>query len=93
MSLFNIIDFSRITNNAYNKQEPINKMEHINKTGSINKQEPINKIEHINKPEPINKMEDINKQEYIDKRINNWFCNYNKNSIFYKNISIYICKK
>ena len=81
MSLFNIIDFSRLNNNVYNKQEHINKME------PANKPEPINKKENIDKLEPDNKQEDTN------KRINNWFCNCNKNSIFYKNISIYICKK
>ena len=81
MSLFNIIDFSRINNDAYNKQESTNKMENINK------------MEPINKMAPINKMENINKQSDTDKRINNLFCNCNKNSIFYKSISIYICKK
>jgi hypothetical protein len=87
MSLFNIIDFSRLNNNAYNKQEPINKIDPINKS------EPINKMGLVYKKENTDKLELDNKQEDTNKRINNWFCNCNKNSIFYKNISIYVCKK
>ena len=47
----------------------------------------------VYKKENTDKLELDNKQEDTNKRINNWFCNCNKNGIFYKNISIYVCKK